>query len=300
MSNTIIQWLNKHRKNLLVSILIILTGVLSFTSTLDTILGKTIISRIDEKGSLYFKETMSRALYTYAVARGLNGVISVIQGTNIAVSPAGVGVSLSIGEILDPVNDLVERFSWIMLMSITSLGIQKVFMEIGNWFGFNILLSFAMTMILLGIWINNFTKINLKNSGYRLVILALAIRFCIPASAIVNDKIYELFLKDKYENSIESLEKADQEIKDTGLAASENGAEEDETSYLSRLKELYNTTKEYKQYKEKIMILKDKISDYTEYTVDLIILFILQTIIIPLMVLWGFAKVLHMANQTVL
>jgi len=268
--------------------------VLSYTSTLDKLLEKTVFSRLDKKGSIYFNETITRALYTYATARGINGVISVIQGTNIAVSPGGIGVSLSVGEILDPINDLVERFSWIMLMSITSLGVQKVLMEIGNWFGFNILLSFAMIMILSGIWVEKLNKINLRTSGYKLVLLALVIRFCIPVSAIVSDKIYDLFLKDKYKQSIESLEKADQEIKNAGLLASEESGQEDESGYLAKLKKMYNNAKEFKKYRERIIILKDKISDYTDYTVNLIIVFILQTIIIPLIFLWGFTKLIRL------
>jgi len=294
MYNTIIQWVKNHRQKLFISILIILTGVFSYTSTLDKLLEKTAASRLDKKGSIYFKKTMTRALYTYAMARGINGVISVIQGTNIDIAPAGIGASFSIGEILDPVNDIVERFSWIMLLSITSLGVQKLLMEIGNWFGFNLLLSFAMIMIFLGIWIDNFHKINLKKLGYKLVLLALMIRFCIPVSAVINDKIYDLFLKDKYKQSIESLEKADKEIKDTSLMTSTKSEQKGESGYLSSLKKFYQNTKEYKNYKNKIMILKNKMSDYTEYTVDLIIIFILQTIIIPLMFLWGFTKTLQM------
>lgn len=293
MNHKITLWVNTNRKNLLISILIILTGVLSYTSILDKIIGKTPVSRFDEKGSVYFKETMTKALYTYALVRGINGVISVIQGTGIAVSPAGIGVSLSVGEILDPVNDLIERFSWVMLMSITSLGIQKLLMEIGSWFGFNILLSFSMLMIFSGIWFNRYTRFDMKASGYKLVILALLIRFCIPACALVNDKIYNLFLADKYNESIKSLEKTEKEVKDAGLTAARQGAKEDESGYLSKLKELYENTKEYKKYKDKIMLLKEKISDYTEYIIDLIIVFILQTVIIPVFILWGFTKIVQ-------
>lgn len=54
---------------------------------------------------------MARAAYTFALVRGLNGVIALIQGTEVVVSPAGMGLTLTVGEILDPINDLAERFS---------------------------------------------------------------------------------------------------------------------------------------------------------------------------------------------
>ena len=57
------------------------------------------------------ENALKNALVTFAVARTLNGVISAAQGTEVALEPGGVGVVLSVGEVLDPINDLIERFS---------------------------------------------------------------------------------------------------------------------------------------------------------------------------------------------
>ena len=64
----------------------------------------------DDVSDTYAEDALKRALATFAVARTLNGVISVAQGTEIALEPGGVGVMLTPGQILDPINDLVERF----------------------------------------------------------------------------------------------------------------------------------------------------------------------------------------------
>ncbi len=79
---------------------------------------------LDEAASLRTHAALQRALVTFALTRTLNGVISVAQGTELAFEPAGVGVVISAGEILDPLNDLVEQFSWLTLLAATSLGIQ--------------------------------------------------------------------------------------------------------------------------------------------------------------------------------
>jgi hypothetical protein len=89
-----------------------------------------IFGTIDHTGQDYTNESFKRALITFGIARGLNGVISVAQGTEIAVQPAGVGLNFTPGQILDPINDLVEQFSWVMLASSASLGIQKVLLAI--------------------------------------------------------------------------------------------------------------------------------------------------------------------------
>lgn len=87
---------------------------------------------IDKTGQEVTEAAFKRALLTFGVARGLNGAISVAQGTEISISPGGLGLNLTPGEILDPVNDLIERFSWVMLMSSTSLGIQQIFITISS------------------------------------------------------------------------------------------------------------------------------------------------------------------------
>src|SRR5512138_1985025 len=74
---------------------------------------------------------LQRALVSFATARALNAVISLAQGTEVALHPAGFGINLSIGETLDPVNDLVERFAELMLVASVAFGVQKVLLTIG-------------------------------------------------------------------------------------------------------------------------------------------------------------------------
>ena len=59
---------------------------------------------IDKSSESQVDSAMTRALIGFGIARTLNGVISVAQGTEFAVQPAGVGVNFSPGEILDPIN----------------------------------------------------------------------------------------------------------------------------------------------------------------------------------------------------
>ena len=62
---------------------------------------------MDQRAAADYETLFQRALVTFALARTINGVISVVQGTEVALQPAGVGVTLTPGEIRDPVNDLV-------------------------------------------------------------------------------------------------------------------------------------------------------------------------------------------------
>ena len=60
----------------------------------------------------------------------INGVISIVQETGVSFQPGGVGITLSPGQLLDPLNDLIEQFSSIMLVVCVSLGMQLILLNL--------------------------------------------------------------------------------------------------------------------------------------------------------------------------
>ena len=277
-------------KKTLLSLSIVLIGVLSYTAALDVFFKAAYVGEFDRRASEYFNETLKRAAFTYAITRGINGVVSVIQETEIAFSPAGVGVTLAVGEILDPINDLIERFSLVMLISTASLGIQKILLEIGAWFGFRLLLTFSMFILLAGIWFPKLPRIDLVSLGYRLIVVALVIRFCIPAVAVASSMIYDTFLEEKYIESTRSLKDIKDEIKDPNLLDDKRESSSEETGFWANLKKIYKNTKESIDIRRKLDLLKDKVSNSVNHIVNLIVVFLLQTVIVPLFVLWLLIK----------
>lgn len=273
------------------SVVFLSMGILSYTLVLDKVLKKTSLERLDSRGSAYFSETLKRAAYTFAVARGINGVISVIQGTELSISPWGLGVTLSVGEILDPVNDLVERFSWVMLVSTTSLGIQKILMEIGAWFGLKVLITLAMVVLIIGLWVPSAPGAALRRLGFKLIILSLVVRFCLPIVALIGDTTYNLFLKEKYTASTRSLEEIKTEIKDPTLQEGQDTADQEENgNFWDHLKSKHTNMSELLDIRQRLARLKETVSHATEYLINLTVVFVLQTIILPLIVLWGLIR----------
>lgn len=62
------------------------------------------LAPLDSAANKQVDAGLKRALLSFATARALNAVISVAQGTEVAVEPAGVGVVFTPGQILDPIN----------------------------------------------------------------------------------------------------------------------------------------------------------------------------------------------------
>ena len=81
---------------------------------------------LDGLASVVNGSSIKDAAVIYGVARSINGVISLIQSAEIG---AIVG-SVHPGELLDPINDLIERFSSVMAWSLSSLVLQKILLSI--------------------------------------------------------------------------------------------------------------------------------------------------------------------------
>lgn len=54
-----------------------------------------------------------------------------VQGTEISAAPVGVGMTFTPGQILDPLNDLIEQFSQVMLVAMVAFGVEKVLLTAG-------------------------------------------------------------------------------------------------------------------------------------------------------------------------
>ena len=169
----------------LLSITLIMTAALSLTSF------------VDQRAAEDYEQLFKRAFVTFAMARTINGIISVVQGTELALQPAGVGVTLTPGEILDPVNDLIERFSWIMLGATVSLGLQNVLLDISAWWLVQTLLAAMAVWMVFRFWFPQENRHVLNMILKRVFWILLFIRFAVPGMMIVNDFLYEQFLQSK-------------------------------------------------------------------------------------------------------
>ncbi len=277
-------------KKILLSIAILLIAVLAYTNIINVVfIEKTFIGAVDDRAGTYLDDAMKKALITFAIVRGINAVISVIQDSEVAISPAGVGMSIAVGQILDPVNDLIERFSWVMLASSTSLGVQKILMNVGQWLGFRFLLTLAMMVMLLGLWLPERHKSKFRGWGWKLLVASVLIRFCLPLVALATSHIDSLFLDDTYQEASLTLDQASNDLQEDHTIPTA-GKNPEDANLLQKIKNLFKNVGHAVNLEQRIQHLKDTLSQYTEYIIDLIVIFILKTIVIPLMMLWLLIK----------
>lgn len=127
------------------------------------------LPQIDAMAQQFLSDSINSNAIVFGVVRTLNGVISVIQSADI-----GIGVaSVSIGEILDPVNDLVERFSGLLLITLTALGISQVLLLLT----ISVTLKTVFTAVCLIATILIWAKPSTSQTILRWILVAVFIRF---------------------------------------------------------------------------------------------------------------------------
>lgn len=249
---------------------------------------------LDTLAEDYTEQGIKRTLITYAITRSLNGVISVAQGTEVAVSPAGIGLNFAPGQILDPVNDLIERFSWIVLASGTSLGIQRVFLEISS----SAVITWALTLLialgLAAIWLYKAEEeghVSRKRLLNKVMLVIILVRFSIPLIAVVNEALYVSYLQPKYEQAQTELEKTSDQIKLISDSSQDEYEEEinqqnSEKSLLEKAELWLNNTKQSLNIDQQMESLKLAVAEVSQQVINMIVVFVVQTIVFPLLFLW--------------
>lgn len=237
---------------------------------------------IDTSSKHHVDKAFNRAIIAFGIAKSLNGVISVAQGTEVAIQPAGIGINLTPGQILDPVNDLIERFSWIMLASTTSLGIQKVFLTMSTWPEFTYFFAFILVFSLAILFTQSTNYFYLKAFIIRAALLLIVIRFAVPITGLANEFVYQVFLEKEYITSTAQLETTADHIGELNKEEQYNQPDIQKKSVWESAKSFYNSTSEMFDINKRVEKYKKAAADTTYHVINLIIVFLFQSVLIPL------------------
>lgn len=258
---------------------------------------------LDTTAERQVEEGLKRALTSFAVARLLNGVISVAQGTEISVAPGGLGANLTPGQILDPVNDLVEQFSELMLIASVAFGIMKILLGMGSFWIFSAILSgvalvwaaFKLTGRIPPILLTKF------------LLVLIFVRFSVPVVAVGSDIIFKQFLEDKFNESQMAIENGKKQLapfaSSVGMpqpaeVLSSTVPSQSEAAQSAQEKWWFKTfvegvgsrIEEVKQSYDPrpyIKNLEARAGELVNHIISLIVVFVLQTIVIPLVLMWA-------------
>ena len=173
---------------------------------------------LDEFAQEQVAETTNESIGIYVVSRAINAVVSVLQTSQVNVP---LLASAQVGQMLDPVNDAVERLSSIVVWAVGSLFVQRILLEVAA--------SPVFKWILCSIGVVTIAALLLAESGrirtwcchvfgvsdrglergrdwlVRIFVVAAIFRFIIPAFIGISFLVSQIFLATEIAKSREQL-----------------------------------------------------------------------------------------------
>jgi hypothetical protein len=194
----------------------------------------------------------------------------VFQGTELAVTPFGFGVQLTPGQILRPINEVVAQLAELMLAASVAFGVMKVLITMGSFWVVSLLLTvFALSWCWFR-WRGQCAPIWIE----RILFVLLFVRFAMPLVTVGSDAVFQKFMQDDYNQSQKAIER-----------------------YRGEFETLASTHDEGKKGKS----LTDKVRDWAQnlnqvasqtvnHLIKLMVVFLMQTLVIPLLLFWAIYK----------
>jgi hypothetical protein len=261
---------------------LLLTGVLCLAALLFSGAVDRTIPYLDDRADRYFRDTTTDAALAYATVRGVNAVVSVLKESAVEVSPAGVGLSIAAGQILDPIDDLTERLSLVLVTALVSLGLQKLVMEIGQQAP-PVLLALVALLLIIPLWLKGGRRIPLAERLLKIGAVLIVLRLLLPLSSLVSDTLYHSLLKDDMVAAKIQLStlSSQQQVIGGFDGTEENGII---SSFTTSAREKIESARNVYR---RIAASGDEIIDALLVLTTLYVsLFILQVIVIPIATLW--------------
>ena len=179
---------------------------------------------IDLFAQEYVAETMKETVGIYALARIVNATVSVLQTSQADIIVA----SINVGEILDPINDAIERLSSGMIWAIGSLFVQRVVLEavshiIFKWFLLVSGVAAVLALFSRG-WIQllgpvfGILGISLQATDFfrnmlvRIFVFAVLFRFIVPVFVSVSFMASQIFLQPEIERNMQQLSTLEEQV----------------------------------------------------------------------------------------
>lgn len=161
---------------------------------------------VDNLAAYVNGESIKDAAIIYGVARSINGVISLLQSAELSLP----FVSVNPGELLDPINDLVERFSSVMAWSLSSLVLQKILLAVFSSYYFKIILTILCILLLFSEWFRIATPFTKRI--WTLFLIVASLRFSIAIICALTAAIDYSFIQKIEEKSLGTIQDFNSDI----------------------------------------------------------------------------------------
>lgn len=247
---------------------------------------------LDSTADSFFRDSISKAGASYGVCRVINATVSIIKESSVELEPAGIGMSLAVGQAVDPINDMVERLSDVLVMSITSLGVQKLTYEICLTLAPPVFAFFLFVFSLLTLFEGD-TISKLQRLFLSVLIIISIARFCLPLSSMANQFLQDHFFE-------QNIAEANGELA-RGIADLDKLKDVSLPQYDGLIETIENSASYLKQksidFKNAIAVTIENrdiiVENLLKLTFLYVAIFIVQVLVLPLLIFWFLMKMVN-------
>jgi hypothetical protein len=171
-----------------------------------------------------------------------------------------------------------------MLVATTSLGLQNVLLRMTRWWVFTALLAAAGFAALLVLWWPAPIDKGWVLLGTRVLLFTLLLRFVVPALIIGTNLVATQFLESEQRVATAALEATSDDIEQ--LSEDPATSTPADRSMLERFGDSVRNNLKSLDVEGRLNRLKESTANASEHIINLIVLFVLQTILMPLAFVW--------------
>lgn len=241
------------------------------------------LSPLEKSGQSYLLETSKQVGIAFATARLLNGMLSMIEELEVSAE-LGVGASMSPGEILEPLDDLVERFSIVMLINFVTVNGLLLLGTIGKIIGLTLIVPLGVFLFIASLWGSRNVRTAMAVAGYKMVVLGLFLYILVPALGAGSFLVDQIILKEKQVQAQQKMpEFVRQKVEDhTQTDQINHPAESGFFDIFRFANEIKNNVSELK---DQLSQIRSSLPRIIESITEQIIVFVLKSIVLPLIFL---------------
>lgn len=229
-------------------------------------------------GQQVLHDNLGQATALFATARVIDGAVSVAQTVEVS---AGIGVQP--GQVLDPVNDLVERFSTMMLGATIVLGGATLLVRAGDMLGLSLLLPVGLLLAAASVWVPGMVALFARRLGSFLLFAALVLKVGVPLVVLGSAALSAQLLDP-------AIATAQQRLDALSLVAAPAATPEG-GGMMDRLRALGDVA-------GSVTRLVEAMGDLADIVIDLTVAYVAKIVLLPLLLFWILGRVAEAAASS--
>jgi hypothetical protein len=242
------------------------------------------LSPIDAVATRQVEDGLTRSLESFAVARSLNAVISLLQSTDASFAVFGIGGKVSPFQVLEPIHSLIAQFGDLMLAASIAFGVQRLLIAIGAHWVLSTLLTLASAAWCWQAWRGRASPGWLNQTLF----ILLLVKFSVPAVTLASDQVFQAVMEKPYVEAQAAITGSSERLSELSPPPVEPGTAE---SMNERAKRWWSGASQKLDVSARIAAWRDVASQTVKHFIQVMVVFLLQTLILPLLFLWAFLKV---------